>query len=92
VAELAPWRFTGFPIEPKGDRSSLYFSMPQVQKRNYRQEKKRAAKELFSALKDPRVVIMSDWLKVRSCPSTLVTNKTASSNSCNVWKLLLLTF
>ncbi|XP_056137383.1 oxysterol-binding protein-related protein 5 [Lampris incognitus] len=36
-----------------------------VQKQNYRQEKKRAAKELFSALKDPSVVIMSDWLKIR---------------------------
>uniref|UniRef100_A0A8C4DV31 Oxysterol-binding protein n=1 Tax=Dicentrarchus labrax TaxID=13489 RepID=A0A8C4DV31_DICLA len=29
------------------------------------QEKKRAAKELFSALKDPSVVIMSNWLKIR---------------------------
>uniref|UniRef100_A0AAR2J2T4 Oxysterol-binding protein n=1 Tax=Pygocentrus nattereri TaxID=42514 RepID=A0AAR2J2T4_PYGNA len=37
----------------------------QVQKKNYRQEKKRAAKELFSALKDPSVVIMSNWLKIR---------------------------
>lgn len=36
----------------------------QLQKQNYRQEKKRAAKELFSALKDPSVVIMSNWLKV----------------------------
>ncbi|XP_067090633.1 oxysterol-binding protein-related protein 5 isoform X2 [Osmerus mordax] len=36
-----------------------------VQKKNYRQEKKRAAKELFSTLKDPSVVIMSDWLKIR---------------------------
>uniref|UniRef100_A0A3Q2ZDR8 Oxysterol-binding protein n=1 Tax=Kryptolebias marmoratus TaxID=37003 RepID=A0A3Q2ZDR8_KRYMA len=37
----------------------------QVQKQNYRQEKKRAAKELSSALKDPSVVIMSNWLKIR---------------------------
>uniref|UniRef100_A0A7N8Y4F1 Oxysterol-binding protein n=1 Tax=Mastacembelus armatus TaxID=205130 RepID=A0A7N8Y4F1_9TELE len=36
-----------------------------VQKQNYRQEKKRAARELFSALKDPSVVIMSNWLKIR---------------------------
>ncbi|XP_043914937.1 oxysterol-binding protein-related protein 5 isoform X2 [Protopterus annectens] len=36
-----------------------------VQKRNYKQEKKRASKELFSALKDPSVVIMADWLKIR---------------------------
>uniref|UniRef100_A0A672MIR5 Oxysterol-binding protein n=1 Tax=Sinocyclocheilus grahami TaxID=75366 RepID=A0A672MIR5_SINGR len=38
---------------------------PTVQKKNYRQEKKRVAKELFSALKDPSVVIMSNWLKIR---------------------------
>uniref|UniRef100_A0A8C1J925 Oxysterol-binding protein n=1 Tax=Cyprinus carpio TaxID=7962 RepID=A0A8C1J925_CYPCA len=36
-----------------------------VQKKNYRQEKKRVAKELLSALKDPSVVIMSNWLKIR---------------------------
>ncbi|XP_062847052.1 oxysterol-binding protein-related protein 5 [Trichomycterus rosablanca] len=36
-----------------------------VQKKNYRQEKKRAAKELFTALKDPSEVIMSNWLKIR---------------------------
>ncbi|XP_012986698.2 oxysterol-binding protein-related protein 5 isoform X2 [Esox lucius] len=36
-----------------------------VQKMNYRQEKKRAAKELSSALKDPSVVIMANWLKIR---------------------------
>lgn len=46
---------------------SFFFSVSQVQKQNYRQEKKRAAKELFSALKDPSVVIMSNWLKVRGC-------------------------
>lgn len=38
--------------------------LKQVQKKNYRQEKKRATKQLFSALKDPSVVIMADWLKV----------------------------
>ncbi|XP_072128392.1 oxysterol-binding protein-related protein 5-like isoform X1 [Mobula birostris] len=36
-----------------------------VQKKNYRQEKKRASKEMFSALKDPAVVVMEDWLKIR---------------------------
>ncbi|KAL4613464.1 oxysterol-binding protein-related protein 5-like isoform X1 [Arapaima gigas] len=36
-----------------------------VQKKNYQQEKKKAAKELLSALKDPSVVIMSNWLKIR---------------------------
>ncbi|XP_067902167.1 oxysterol-binding protein-related protein 5-like isoform X3 [Heterodontus francisci] len=36
-----------------------------VQKKNYRQEKKRASKEMLSALKDPSVVVMEDWLKIR---------------------------
>lgn len=36
----------------------------QVQKENYRQEKKRATRQLLSALTDPRVVIMADSLKV----------------------------
>lgn len=48
------------PTEKLGRKESL-----KVQKQNYRQEKKRAAKELFSALKDPSVVIMSNWLKIR---------------------------
>ncbi|KAG9468781.1 hypothetical protein GDO78_021962 [Eleutherodactylus coqui] len=37
----------------------------EVQKKNYRQEKKRATKQLFSALKDPSVVIVADWLKYK---------------------------
>ncbi|XP_016072589.1 PREDICTED: oxysterol-binding protein-related protein 5 [Miniopterus natalensis] len=36
-----------------------------VQKEYYRQEKKRATKQLLSALTDPRVVIMADSLKIR---------------------------
>lgn len=36
----------------------------QAQKESYRQEKKRASKQLFSALTDPSVVIMADSLKV----------------------------
>uniref|UniRef100_A0A8C1XDH7 Oxysterol-binding protein n=1 Tax=Cyprinus carpio TaxID=7962 RepID=A0A8C1XDH7_CYPCA len=44
---------------------SYYKIIINVQKKNYRQEKKRVAKELFSALKDPSVVIMSNWLKIR---------------------------
>uniref|UniRef100_A0A8B9HMK7 Oxysterol-binding protein n=1 Tax=Astyanax mexicanus TaxID=7994 RepID=A0A8B9HMK7_ASTMX len=48
------------PTEKLARKESL-----KVQKKNYRQEKKRAAKELFSALKDPSVVIMSNWLKIR---------------------------
>ena len=37
----------------------------QVQKKHYRKEKKRATKELLSTLKDPSVIVMADWLKVR---------------------------
>ncbi|XP_076861792.1 oxysterol-binding protein-related protein 5 isoform X2 [Brachyhypopomus gauderio] len=48
------------PTEKLARKESL-----KVQKKNYRQEKKRATKELFSALKDPSVVIMSNWLKIR---------------------------
>ncbi|XP_077567278.1 oxysterol-binding protein-related protein 5 isoform X2 [Stigmatopora nigra] len=48
------------PTEKLARKESL-----KVQKQNYREEKKRAAKELFSALKDPSVVITSNWLKIR---------------------------
>ncbi|KAI5278604.1 Oxysterol-Binding Protein-Related Protein 5 [Manis pentadactyla] len=36
-----------------------------AQKQNYRQAKKRATKQLFSALTDPSAVIMADSLKIR---------------------------
>ncbi|XP_051975306.1 oxysterol-binding protein-related protein 5-like isoform X3 [Xyrauchen texanus] len=49
----------------KKKESHTHLGWHQVQKMNYRQEKKRVAKELFSALKDPSVVIMSNWLKIR---------------------------
>ncbi|XP_042209423.1 oxysterol-binding protein-related protein 8-like isoform X3 [Homarus americanus] len=35
------------------------------QRRKYRREKKRVARELLSTLKDPAVVVLADWLKVR---------------------------
>lgn len=44
--------------------SFCFYNVLKVQKQNYRQEKKRAAKELSTALKDPSVIIMSNWLKV----------------------------
>ncbi|XP_078076611.1 oxysterol-binding protein-related protein 5-like isoform X2 [Mustelus asterias] len=62
-----------------------------VQKKNYRQEKKRASKEMLSALKDPTVVVMEDWLKIRGTlkswtkfwcvlkPGILLIYKTASN-------------
>ena len=34
-----------------------------MQRKNYRSEKKRAANELISTLKDPTVIVLSDWLK-----------------------------
>ncbi|XP_034940057.1 oxysterol-binding protein-related protein 8 isoform X4 [Chelonus insularis] len=36
-----------------------------AQRKNYRIEKKRVANELLNSLKDPTVIVMSDWLKVR---------------------------
>ena len=36
-----------------------------VQKKHYRREKKRAAKELLHTLKDPSVIVMADWMKIR---------------------------
>ncbi|CAD6187575.1 unnamed protein product [Caenorhabditis auriculariae] len=35
------------------------------QKKKYRDEKRRITKELVSALQDPTVVVMADWLKIR---------------------------
>ncbi|XP_018008634.1 oxysterol-binding protein-related protein 8 [Hyalella azteca] len=35
------------------------------QRRKYRHEKKRVAQELLSTLKDPSVVVLAEWLKVR---------------------------
>ncbi|XP_064602023.1 oxysterol-binding protein-related protein 8-like isoform X2 [Liolophura sinensis] len=48
------------PIVKLSKRESL-----KVQKKNYRSQKKQAAKELLSTLKDPSVIVMADWLKVR---------------------------
>ncbi|XP_023222166.1 oxysterol-binding protein-related protein 8-like [Centruroides sculpturatus] len=36
-----------------------------AQRKNYRREKKRVARELLSTLKDPSIIILADWLKVR---------------------------
>ncbi|XP_038620492.1 oxysterol-binding protein-related protein 5 isoform X4 [Tachyglossus aculeatus] len=49
-----------------------------VQKHNYRQEKKRVSKQLVSALRDPSVVIMADWLKIRG----------ALKSWCRLWCVL----
>ena len=37
----------------------------QRQKKEYKDEKKRVASELVCSLRDPTVVVMADWLKVR---------------------------
>lgn len=36
-----------------------------AQRKSYRQEKKRVADELLNSLKDPSVIVLADWLKVR---------------------------
>ncbi|XP_014227907.1 oxysterol-binding protein-related protein 8 [Trichogramma pretiosum] len=36
-----------------------------AQRKTYRMEKKRVADELLNSLKDPTVIVMGDWLKVR---------------------------
>jgi len=36
-----------------------------MQRKNYRFEKKKAANELLCTLKDPTVIVLADWLKVR---------------------------
>ena len=44
---------------------STFLSVLQEQKRNYRSQKKQAARELLSTLKDPSVIVLADWLKIR---------------------------
>lgn len=41
-----------------------------MQKKNYREEKKRATKELLSTITDPSVIVMADWLKVGVSPNS----------------------
>lgn len=36
-----------------------------AQRKNYRKEKKRVTNELLNSLKDPSVVVLADWLKIR---------------------------
>lgn len=36
-----------------------------AQRKNYRREKKRVTNELLNSLKDPSVVVLADWLKIR---------------------------
>uniref|UniRef100_A0A2K5QQA8 Oxysterol-binding protein-related protein 8 n=1 Tax=Cebus imitator TaxID=2715852 RepID=A0A2K5QQA8_CEBIM len=48
---------------------SLIFEMRELTlkscEKNYREEKKRATKELLSTITDPSVIVMADWLKIR---------------------------
>uniref|UniRef100_A0A671KAN2 Oxysterol-binding protein-related protein 8-like n=1 Tax=Sinocyclocheilus anshuiensis TaxID=1608454 RepID=A0A671KAN2_9TELE len=52
-------------ILPLKEDSSHSISKSKVQKKNYREEKKRATKELLSTITDPSVIVMADWLKIR---------------------------
>ncbi|CAG0885136.1 unnamed protein product [Cyprideis torosa] len=47
--------------ETVGSSKQIY----KAQRNTYQQEKKRVTKELITALHDPSVVVMADWLKVR---------------------------
>ena len=44
------------------DRKESY----KAQKRSYRMQKKRVAKELLSTFKDESIIVLADWLKVSS--------------------------
>uniref|UniRef100_A0A7N5JYU5 Oxysterol-binding protein n=1 Tax=Ailuropoda melanoleuca TaxID=9646 RepID=A0A7N5JYU5_AILME len=66
-----------------------------AQKENYRQEKKRATRQLFSALTDPSVVIMADSLKgpkgesvgsiTQPLPSSYLIFRAASESDGRCW-------
>lgn len=43
----------------------IFFFFFQMQKKNYRSQKKQVARELLSTLSDPTVIILADWLKIR---------------------------
>ncbi|XP_072743844.1 oxysterol-binding protein-related protein 8 isoform X3 [Anoplolepis gracilipes] len=67
-------RLSGMNESPKVDNSSdksmdscklTRKESYKAQRKNYRMEKKRVANELLSSFKDPTVIVMSDWLKVR---------------------------
>ena len=43
------------------DRKESY----KAQKKNYHKEKKRVERELLSTFKNPSIIVLADWLKVR---------------------------
>uniref|UniRef100_A0A4W5LCT1 Oxysterol-binding protein n=1 Tax=Hucho hucho TaxID=62062 RepID=A0A4W5LCT1_9TELE len=53
------------PKKLRGNGQDVCVWPLQVQKKNYREEKKRATKELLSTITDPSVIVMADWLKIR---------------------------
>lgn len=66
-------------------------------RKTYRIEKKKVAEELMSTLQDPTVVVMADWLKVRSTlkqwtkfwcelkPGLLLLNKSCKTHKSGNW-------
>uniref|UniRef100_A0A6I8PV96 Oxysterol-binding protein n=1 Tax=Xenopus tropicalis TaxID=8364 RepID=A0A6I8PV96_XENTR len=66
-----------------------------VQKKNYREEKKRATKELLSTITDPSVIVMADWLKgpkgeavgsiTQPLPSSYLIIRAASESDGRCW-------
>ena len=57
------------------DRKESY----KAQKRSYRMQKKKVAKELLSTFKDESIIVLADWLKVR-CLSYITLNVRLTSN------------
>lgn len=61
--------FSGYPFFEGGPLTEAKFIMVlsplQMQKQKYHYEKRRVAQELLHTLKDPAVVVMADWLKIR---------------------------
>lgn len=70
---------------------SLMCLFIQVQKKNYREEKKRATKELLSTITDPSVIVMADWLKVRFTVSLTSEHKVHFNSKPRIKRFPLLT-
>ncbi|GAB6031098.1 Oxysterol-binding protein- protein 8 [Chamberlinius hualienensis] len=68
-----------------------------AQKKNYQLEKKRVANELISMLKDPSIIVLADWLKIRGTlkgwtklwcvlkPGLVLLYKTPKTHKNNQW-------
>ncbi|RXN22938.1 oxysterol-binding -related 8-like isoform X6 [Labeo rohita] len=64
VSETKLYNGSDKDVSASGNKLTKKESL-KVQKKNYREEKKRATKELLSTITDPSVIVMADWLKIR---------------------------